>query len=97
MDKKTKLIWIDGLQKIIDQYAHELRENLYHNEEYDCPLCILSIKRNCKDCIHMNTKFGQGKHCSEQKSFHLFPTSKKWMSYRRSYIIKLRNKLIASL
>ena len=101
MNLITKLLWIKSLDELANQYATEIKHNISHNT-LNCNLCktarMIKDEGNCNVCIHLNTTFGQGIVCSSQQSFHYeHPDLLNWMPWRRSYILRIKNKLIESL
>lgn len=110
MDDTLKRKWIVCLAKLYHRYTKELLDPSYIHMDKLCPLCsfatALSDKHPCcLSCIHLCKEFGQGKPCTQQKSFRriLYKTApftvdrKRAMAYRRAYIKRMRDKLIKSL
>lgn len=102
MTNALKIQWIIALNQTIVRYSKQIMLDQPHNTDGRCPLCILSRQLNnaridCNQCIHTNLEFGQGIKCVAQLSFTPLGTPKTWMTYRRSYLIKIRGKLIKSL
>ena len=101
MNKELKLKWIEALDETIALYNLGIKREccylhirlLHNNGKWH--LCELA-KEGCPDCIHF-TNYSQGKTCGDQKSYKPYSTDTKRLIIRRSYLIRVRNKLRADL